>query len=132
MNIRNMFVYWRAVLTVAEMTLRQTFNDTFILFAVLVQPLLIAILALYMLKDKGADYGMFVVVGSGLTGLWSSLLFISGKIKGQDLQRVVAIDADPVYQTLSYSLSEFLRSDLDTVKFWFLIPGDYTPFKMVA
>lgn len=78
MNIRNMFIYWRAVLTVAEMTLRQTFNDTFILFAVLVQPLLIAVLALYMLKDKGADYGMFVVVGSGLTGLWSSLLFISG------------------------------------------------------
>ena len=63
---------------VAEMTLRQTFNDTFILFAVLVQPLLIAVLALYMLKDKGADYGLFVVVGSGLTGLWSSLLFISG------------------------------------------------------
>jgi ABC-2 type transport system permease protein len=78
MNYRNIFIYWRAVLTVAEMTLRQTFNDTFILFAVLVQPLLIAILALYMLKDKGADYGMFVVVGSGLTGLWSSLLFISG------------------------------------------------------
>ncbi|MEW5940107.1 MAG: ABC transporter permease [Chloroflexota bacterium] len=78
MNIRNMFTYWRAVLTVAEMTLRQTFNDTFILFAVLVQPLIIAVLALYMLKDKGADYGIFVVVGSGLTGLWSSLLFISG------------------------------------------------------
>lgn len=78
MNIRNMFIYWRAVLTVAEMTLRQTFNDTFILFAVLVQPLIIAVLALFMLKDKGADYGMFVVVGFGLTGLWSSLLFISG------------------------------------------------------
>ena len=26
------------------------------------------------LKDKGADAAMFVVVGSGLTGLWSSLL----------------------------------------------------------
>jgi ABC-2 type transport system permease protein len=78
MNLRNMFIYWRAMLTVAEMTLRQTFNDTFILFAVLVQPLIIAVLALFMLKDKGADYGMFVVVGSGLTGLWSSLLFISG------------------------------------------------------
>src|SRR6266540_3828583 len=32
----------------------------------------------WMLKDKGADAAMFVVVGSGLTGLWSSLLFISG------------------------------------------------------
>jgi ABC-2 type transport system permease protein len=31
-----------------------------------------------MLRDHGGDYGIFVVVGSGLTGLWSSLLFISG------------------------------------------------------
>jgi ABC-2 type transport system permease protein len=31
-----------------------------------------------MLQDKGMDAAMFVVVGSGLTGLWSSLLFISG------------------------------------------------------
>jgi len=37
-----------------------------------------AILALFMLKDKGPDFAMFVVVGSGLTGLWSSLLFVSG------------------------------------------------------
>jgi ABC-2 type transport system permease protein len=78
MNIRNIFKYWRAMLTVAEMTLRHQLNDAFIIFSVLVQPVLIAVLALYMLKDKGADYAMFVVVGSGLTGLWSSLLFISG------------------------------------------------------
>ena len=45
---------------------------------VLFQPIIIALLGLWMLKDKGADSAMFVVVGSGLTGLWSSLLFISG------------------------------------------------------
>jgi ABC-2 type transport system permease protein len=78
MNFRNIFRYWRTMLTVAEMTIRHQFNDSFILFAVLIQPMVIAILALYMLKDKGPDYAMFVVVGSGLTGLWSSLLFVSG------------------------------------------------------
>jgi ABC-2 type transport system permease protein len=39
---------------------------------------MIALLGLWMLKDKGAEAAVFVVVGSGLTGLWSSLLFISG------------------------------------------------------
>jgi ABC-2 type transport system permease protein len=52
--------------------------DGFIIFTVLFQPIIIALLGLWMLKDKGADSAMFVVVGSGLTGLWSSLLFISG------------------------------------------------------
>jgi ABC-2 type transport system permease protein len=60
------------------MTIRQQLMDGFILFTVLFQPIIIALLGLWMLKDKGADAAMFVVVGSGLTGLWSSLLFISG------------------------------------------------------
>ena len=78
MNIKNLFRYWRTVLTVAEVTLRHQMNDSFILFAILVQPLIIAVLALFMLKDTATNAAMFVVVGSGLTGLWSSLLFISG------------------------------------------------------
>jgi ABC-2 type transport system permease protein len=78
MNFRNIFVYWRTVLVVAEVTLRHQMNDSFILFAVLFQPVIIAVLALFMLKDSGPNTAMFVVVGSGLTGLWSSLLFISG------------------------------------------------------
>jgi ABC-2 type transport system permease protein len=78
MNFRNLFKYWRTVLTVAEVTLRHQMNDSFILFAILVQPLIIAVLALFMLKDTAVNAAMFVVVGSGLTGLWSSLLFISG------------------------------------------------------
>ncbi len=78
MNILNLFRYWRTVLTVGQITLTNLMNDGFILFAVFFQPMIIALLALFMLKDKGADYGLFVVVGSGLTGLWSSLLFISG------------------------------------------------------
>jgi ABC-2 type transport system permease protein len=68
----------RAMLAVTEMTFRQTVMDAFIIFTVLVQPLIIAIMALYMLGDRGQDIAIFVVVGSGMTGLWSSLLFISG------------------------------------------------------
>jgi ABC-2 type transport system permease protein len=78
MNYRNIFRYWRTVLTVAEVTIRHQMNDSFIVFAILFQPLIIAVLALFMLKDTAANAAMFVVVGSGLTGLWSSLLFVSG------------------------------------------------------
>jgi ABC-2 type transport system permease protein len=78
MNARVLIKYWRTILVVAEMTLRQQMTDGFIVFTVLFQPIIIALLGLWMLKDKGGDAAMFVVVGSGLTGLWSSLLFISG------------------------------------------------------
>ena len=78
MNICLLAKYWRTILVVAEMTIRQQLTDGFIVFTVLFQPIIIAMLGLWMLKDKGADAAMFVVVGSGLTGLWSSLLFISG------------------------------------------------------
>lgn len=78
MNFKNIFRYWRTVLTVTEVTLRHQMNDSFILFAILIQPVIIAVLALFMLRDTAANAAMFVVVGSGLTGLWSSMLFISG------------------------------------------------------
>ena len=60
------------------MTLRSNVMDSFVLFRLLVQPLIIALLALWMLQDRGGSYAIFVVVGSGMTGLWSSLLFVSG------------------------------------------------------
>ena len=78
MNLRLLSKYWRTILIVAEMNIRQQMMDGFVVFTVLFQPIIIALLGLWMLKDKGADSAMFVVVGSGLTGLWSSLLFISG------------------------------------------------------
>ncbi len=78
MNARLLVRYWRTILTVAEMTVRDQLVDSFVIFTVLLQPVMIALLALWMLKDKGPGYAIFVVVGSGLTGLWSSLLFISG------------------------------------------------------
>ncbi len=78
MNFKNLLKYWRTVLMVAEMTLRMQLVDGFVLFTIIVQPLVVAVLGLWMLRGKGGDYAMFVVIGSGLTGLWSSLLFISG------------------------------------------------------
>jgi len=78
MNYGNLFKYWRTVLIVAEMTIRTQLNDGFVLFAIVFQPMIIAILALFMLREKGPDFAMYVVVGSGLTGLWSGLLFVSG------------------------------------------------------
>lgn len=78
MNYGNLFKYWRTILVVAEMSFRNLFSEGFVIFAIIFQPMIIAVLALFMLKDKGGDYAMFVVVGSGLTGLWSSLLFVSG------------------------------------------------------
>lgn len=78
MNFRVLFKYWRTILVVAEMTVRQQLMDGFVIFTILFQPIMIALLGLWMLKGKGQDAAMFVVVGSGLTGLWSSLLFISG------------------------------------------------------
>lgn len=78
MNIRTVVKYWRVILIVAEMNFRQQLMDGFIVFTVLFQPIIIALLGLWMLQDKGPEYAVFVVVGSGLTGLWSSLLFISG------------------------------------------------------
>lgn len=78
MNVKTLLRYWRTVLTVAEMNLRLGFTEPFVIFTVFIQPMLIALLGLWMLRDKGSQGAMFVVVGSGLAGLWSSLLFISG------------------------------------------------------
>ena len=61
MNYKNLFVYWRTVLIVAEITLRHQMNDSFIVFAILIQPVIIATLALFMLKDTAANAAMFVI-----------------------------------------------------------------------
>ncbi len=78
MRPRKCRAYLGALGAAFEMTLRQNVFDGFILFTVIIQPLVIALLALWILKGRAEDAGIFVVVGSGLTGLWSSLLFVSG------------------------------------------------------
>ncbi len=68
----------RAALAAFEMTLRMNAPDAFVLFTILLQPLIIAILAMWMLVERGASNAIYVVVGSGMTGLWSTLLFMGG------------------------------------------------------
>ncbi len=78
MTWKKMRAYARVVKMSFEMTMRKNVMDSFILFGLLIQPLIVAMLALWMLQGKGGDYVIFVVVGSGMTGLWTSVLFISG------------------------------------------------------
>lgn len=68
----------RVIMVAFEMTLKQAMTDAFILFGVIVQPLMIAILALYMLGERGDEIAIFVVIGSGLSGLWTNVVFSSG------------------------------------------------------
>ncbi len=59
-------------------TLRINAPDAFVLFTIVVQPLIIAIMAMWMLVERGAANALYVVIGSGMTGLWSTLLFMGG------------------------------------------------------
>ncbi|MBN2557073.1 MAG: ABC transporter permease [Anaerolineales bacterium] len=78
MNTARLSNWSRTVYFTFIMTLKQNVMDGFIIFTILIQPLVIAALALWMLQEEAASHAIFIVVGSGLTGLWSSLLFISG------------------------------------------------------
>jgi ABC-2 type transport system permease protein len=51
--------------------------DSFVIFAVIIQPLIVALLAIYMLRDTSSFEAIYVVVGSALSGLWSGTLFCS-------------------------------------------------------
>ena len=68
----------RALRAAAVLAFLSNAFDGFIVFTLIVQPLVIALLGLWILQGTAEDYGIYVVVGSGLTGLWSGLLFISG------------------------------------------------------
>jgi len=78
MSLRLLKTDVRVIWAVFEMTLKQFATDLFIIFTVLIQPLMVALLALWMLHDKKSDDGIYIVVGSGMSGLWSSLLFMGG------------------------------------------------------
>lgn len=128
MSIRMLLKYWRTVLVVAEMTIRQQLMDGFILFTVLFQPIIIAVMAMWMLKDKGPEYAMFVVVGSGLTGLWSSLLFISGNSINAErwsgtLEALVAIPTPFEVIVFGKNLANVIQSLLSMVLSYFVAAG---------
>jgi ABC-2 type transport system permease protein len=68
----------RAAYAAFQITLRMNAPDSFVLFTIVVQPLIIAIMAMWILVQRGAANALYVVVGSGMTGLWSTLLFMGG------------------------------------------------------
>ena len=68
----------RVVVSAFEVTLRTNIVDAFVLFTILLQPLVIAVLAMWMLSGRDTSNAIYAVVGSGMTGLWSTLLFMGG------------------------------------------------------
>ncbi len=119
--------HWaRTIAITFEITLRQNFSDAFIVFAIIVQPIIIAILALWMLRERGGDYAIFVVVGSGMTGLWSGLLFISGNsVTGErwvgTLENLVAAPTPIQIVILGKNLANVLQSLLSMVASYILV-----------
>ncbi len=67
----------RVVQSAFIMHLKQVAVDSFVLFTVVIQPLIIALLAMYMLRDSDRFQAIYVIVGSALTGLWSGTLFFN-------------------------------------------------------
>ncbi len=58
----------RVILSAFEVTLRTNIVDAFVLFTILLQPLVIAVLAMWMLSGRDTSNAIYAVVGSGMTG----------------------------------------------------------------
>ena len=115
------FRHWLHTIAVTfEVTLRQNFTDAFVIFAIVVQPIIIAVLALWMLRERGGDFAVFVVIGSGMTGLWSGLLFISGNSVTEErwvgtLENLVASPTPMQVVVLGKNLANVIQSLLSMV-----------------
>ncbi len=57
--------------------LKQVAVDEFVLFNIALQPLFIALLAIYMLRETPGFQAIYVLVGSAMTGLWTGTLFFN-------------------------------------------------------
>lgn len=65
----------RVVRAAARLQIAQLSVNLFMLFTVLLQPFFIGVTAMYLLRHRSDFDPMFVVVGAGLSGLWSVALF---------------------------------------------------------
>lgn len=76
--------YLRAIAAAFKMNFLTLVVDGFFIFATFLMPLIYAVIAFGILRDKGPNYGIYVAIGSGLAGLWSTLMFgSSGAIIGE-------------------------------------------------
>jgi ABC-2 type transport system permease protein len=126
LNLRAIPKYLPALFAAFEMSLRQLVVDSFILFGILLQPLIIAVLGLGMLRDKGGEYAIFVVVGSGMTGLWSTLLFGSGNSITQErwtgtLETLVGVPTPLAVIVFGKNLAIVLQSFLSMAASYILV-----------
>ena len=105
----------RALRAAAVLAFLSNAFDGFIVFTLIVQPLVIALLGLWILQGTAEDYGIYVVVGSGLTGLWSGLLFISGNSITSErwtgtLEMIAALPTPLPVITLGKTIANVLQS----------------------
>jgi ABC-2 type transport system permease protein len=125
MKERNLRTALGVIFSTFEMTLRQNVFDSFILFTILVQPILIALLAIWMLREQAAAHAIFIVIGSGMTGLWSSLLFISGNSINVErwigtLENLVAAPSPLPWVILGKNLAHVTQSLASMILSYFL------------
>ncbi len=73
MFIQDLRVIWIA----GRMYLKQIAVDEMVLFGIALQPLFVALLAIYMLRGTPGFQAIYVIVGSAMTGLWSGTLFFN-------------------------------------------------------
>lgn len=84
----------RVVWTVFYLHLKQVAVNSFVIFTVIVQPLIMALLAIHVLRDTEGFQAIYVIVGSALAGLWSGTVFfssfnINGERWGGTLEEIV-------------------------------------------
>lgn len=65
----------RVIGTVFYLYLKQIAVDGFVIFVVVVQPLVVALLAIYLLRDTEGFRAIYTIVGSALAGLWTGTVF---------------------------------------------------------
>ena len=106
----------------AELQFREVAVSGFLLFGALVQPFFIGVMTMFMLRHRPDFDPVYVVVGAGLSGLWSVLLFagtsaISHERSLGTLELVVASPASffvlyggKIAGTLAFSLVSVLFS----------------------
>jgi ABC-2 type transport system permease protein len=64
----------RVVWTISYLHLKQVAVNSLFILAVVVQPLIIALLAIYLLRDTEGFQAIYVIVGSAVAGLWTGTL----------------------------------------------------------
>ena len=120
MQLQKIRRYGHVMRLSAEMIIKEQAVDSFVLFTIIIQPLVIALLGLWMLRDSRPDAAIYVVVGSGMSGLWSSMVFISGSSITRErwagtLEALVAMPTPLWVVTAGRNLAQVMQSLLSMV-----------------